>query len=77
MALSDLLLLAAIVLVLAILCAGGYVLVFRKRFSFLKRPYPETGIRLSKRMGIPTEAPRKIVTWEVGGCPLQRARKWE
>jgi hypothetical protein len=57
MALSDLLLLAAIVLVLAILGTGGYVLTFRKRFSFLKRPYPETGVRLSKQLGIPTEAP--------------------
>lgn len=57
MALSDLLLLAAIVLVLAILGAGGYVLTFRKRFSFLKRPYPETGVRLSKQLGIPTGAP--------------------
>ena len=60
MALSDLLLLAAIVLVLAILGAGGYVLMFRKQFSFLKRPYPETGIRLSKRLGIPTKAPADI-----------------
>jgi hypothetical protein len=60
MALSDLLLLAAIVLVLAILGAGGYVLMFRKQFSFLKRPYPETGVRLSKRLGIPTEAPADI-----------------
>ncbi len=60
MALSDLLLLAAIVLVLAILGAGGYVLMFRKQFSFLKRPYPETGIRLSKRLGIPTGAPADI-----------------
>jgi hypothetical protein len=57
MALSDLLLLAAILLVLAILGAGGYVLMFQKRFSFLKRPYPETGVRLSKRLGIPTDAP--------------------
>jgi hypothetical protein len=64
MALSDLLLLAAIVLVLAILGAGGYILMFRKRFSFLKRPYPETGVRLSKRLGIPAEAPAD--NWEVG-----------
>lgn len=57
MALSDLLLLATIVLVLAILCAGCFVLVFQKRFSFLRRPYPETGMRLSRRLGVPAGAP--------------------
>jgi hypothetical protein len=66
MALSDLLLLTAIVLVLAILGSGGYVLMFRKRFSFLKRPYPETGGRLSKRLGIPSEAPEDATAERAG-----------
>jgi|GEM_PF-1634230 hypothetical protein len=70
MALSDLLLLAAIVLVLAILSAGGYVLMFRKRFSFLKRPYPETGMRFSKRLGVPTEAPADVTDVTIGAMEI-------
>ncbi len=58
MAAIDLLLLTAIVVVLAILGAGGYVLMFRKQFSFLKRPYPETGRRFSLSLGIPVSESR-------------------
>jgi hypothetical protein len=57
MGLSDLLLLTAIVLVAAILGTGGYVLIFKNQFSFLKRPYAETEARLSRRLGIPTGPP--------------------
>ncbi len=55
MAAIDLLLLTAIVLVLAIIGAGGYVFIFKRQFSFLKRPYPQTGERLSKRLPIPPQ----------------------
>lgn len=60
MALIDLLLLVAIISVLAILGAGGYVLIFRKRFSFMKRPYPQTGERLSKRLAVPPRPTQRV-----------------
>lgn len=54
MTLIELLLLAVIIAVLAILIAGCYALLFKKRFSFLKRPYPEVGgKRLSQRLVVP------------------------
>ena len=71
MALIDLLLLAAIVAVLAILGAGGFVLMFSKRFSFMKRPYPQTGERLSKHLPIPPR-PTQMVPGTApgrGGAP--------
>ncbi|MGD0153621.1 MAG: DUF4912 domain-containing protein [Thermacetogeniaceae bacterium] len=55
MAVIDLLLLVAIGSVLAIIVAGGYVFIFRKQFSFLKRPYPQTGERLSKHLPMPLQ----------------------
>jgi hypothetical protein len=66
MALIDLLLFAAIISVLLLLGAGGYVLML-KRFSFLSRPYPApaSGRRFSKllgtprRRGLPDERPQE------------------
>lgn len=64
----DLLLLAAIVLVLAIIGAAGYVFIFRKRLSFLKRPYPQTGERFSKYLPIPPRPTRRAPGAAPGGA---------
>ncbi len=53
----DWLLLLAIILVILILGAGSYILMFERRFNFLQRPYPQAGTRLSRRLLTPPAAP--------------------